>query len=120
MGVEEEVVKELLFDGYRHLPIIGRDYPSVPSGPPPGQFSIYPNPATDKVSIHLDIEGLYPGEIELFDPEGRRIRTMGRQYSSGIEQTLSLDLSGLSPGNYYVRWIAEDSQEVQLLSIYPQ
>ncbi len=120
MGIEEEEIKELLFDEYRHLPLIGHDHPDSPGGLPPGSLALYPNPAVDRVTISLDIEGIYPGSIELYDPAGRRIRTMGREYPAGIPQTISMDLEGLSPGNYYVRWISQEVQEVELLRVMPQ
>jgi hypothetical protein len=61
-------------------------------------FILYPQPATDHVTIHLD---LIPGDIvhaELFSSEGKIIR---KYTLNNFSQTI--DVSSISPGAYFIK-----------------
>ena len=58
-------------------------------------YAFYPNPAQDQLRLHYspDVE---PRQIELYDLQGRLVRSQG----SGLE---SLNLQGLAPGQYVMK-----------------
>ena len=58
-------------------------------------IGVYPNPANDYLRLHYspDVE---PRQIELYDLQGRLVRSQG----SGLE---SLNLQGLAPGQYVMK-----------------
>ena len=58
-------------------------------------YAFYPNPAQDQLSLQYspDVE---PSQIELYDLQGRLVRSQG----SGLE---SLNLQGLAPGQYVMK-----------------
>lgn len=62
-------------------------------------FSIFPNPAKNKLYIKsLDVEkGQYA--IRLFDMNGKLVRSMQKSFTNQIE-TLAIDLEGLASGLY--------------------
>ena len=58
-------------------------------------YMFYPNPAQDQLHLNYspDVE---PAQIELYDLQGRLVRSQG----SGLE---SLSLQGLAPGQYVMK-----------------
>lgn len=63
------------------------------------RFDLFPNPANDFVVIRLPEENAIP-HVEVFDPNGRLVRTAQQQ---------QLNLQGLTPGMYWVRVRHRDS-----------
>ena len=58
-------------------------------------YAFYPNPAQDQLRLHYSPD-VKPAQIELYDLQGRLVRSQG----SGLE---SLSLQGLAPGQYVMK-----------------
>jgi hypothetical protein len=69
-------------------------------------FSIFPNPAKNKLYIKsLEVEkGQYA--IRLFDMNGKLVRSMQKSFTTEAE-TLAIDLEGLAPGLYGLEIVGE-------------
>lgn len=66
-------------------------------------WSIYPNPTTDRINLKFDLKKATTLNIQLFDQAGRALKTMNLgQQSTGV-QTLEMNLEGWAPGIYYCR-----------------
>lgn len=72
----------------------------------------YPNPATDRVSISIKANGHQFAEIEVFDLHGRKLASKQMQLQNG-SNTLSLPISELKGGVYFVRAIVEGTVSEQ-------
>lgn len=67
-------------------------------------FKIFPNPTSDFIQLELNVPGQTEGRITIFDQAGRMIRAI-ESYS---ENTVSLDISNLKPGIYFLKYISPD------------
>jgi len=77
------------------------------SGPRSG-LSLYPNPVRDLLT--LTAGGVYAGKatkVQVMDVTGRVIRTFERYWGGGV--TITLDVSGLPAGVYYLRLNGEQT-----------
>ncbi len=86
---------------YEFIPLTG----ILPAGPVSAKaFSIYPNPAGDK--IYLDISGANSAIVSVFSLDGKMV----------IKKTLnfptlnSINVSGLEPGIYFIQFSSNDSE----------
>jgi WD40 repeat protein len=88
-GQESEPSEEMIFDITTQVPEINLS----------GNLSVYPNPATESVTISFDVknDGLY--EIAVYDITGKQVRNI----HSGFLQS----------GNYVFRWTGADNQGKQ-------
>ena len=66
-----------------------------------GQFNIYPNPATDQVTV--EHQGAQPGAVSvgLYDPAGRLVRQYSFESAEGANR-YTMDISDLPSGIYMV------------------
>ncbi len=71
-------------------------------------LQVYPNPAADHINIVFDLVGR--SEIDIIDITGRLVRTI-RYEASGFTN-LSLDVSSLNPGVFFIRVSAEGESNV--------
>lgn len=62
-------------------------------------FIVYPNPATERLTIQMQETDCQVSFIELFDYSGRVIRSV----NAGDQTEITLDLNNLSSGNYILR-----------------
>jgi len=62
-------------------------------------ISVYPNPAKDFVIVN-NIVALGVKEIEVFNVLGTKVK---RSLTSGLRNSIKLDLSNLDPGIFFVR-----------------
>lgn len=66
------------------------------------KLEVFPNPATDQLSIEFELTEVNPVSIGLFDVTGKRvIEIADNEISSGIN-TLNIDISSLCSGIYYL------------------
>ena len=67
-----------------------------------GSLSLFPNPATDQLTINVDLAGSKTGQLSFLDMTGRKVYV--QQVAAGAQQ-LELDLGklGISRGVYMVR-----------------
>jgi hypothetical protein len=71
-------------------------------------LEVYPNPASDRINVVFDLVGR--SEIDIIDITGRLVRTT--RYDASGFTNLSLDVSSLNPGVFFVRVSAEGESNV--------
>jgi hypothetical protein len=69
--------------------------------------AIYPNPASDYLTIDVSLPASSPegGRLELFDSNGSLLRCATLETTT-FEQSIRFDVGGLPPGQYTVRLVA--------------
>ncbi len=80
------------------------DFPTIPSSQDLGQISpnmVYPNPTRGNTVLRMEASVQHAVQINLFDMNGRRIRSFRENLVKGINQ-IPIDLNGLSSGIYYL------------------
>lgn len=76
-------------------------------------IDVFPNPVSDVLNIKLD--NVEVSEFQIFDMMGRI------SYSSGVSSDhLFVDVSGFSPGMYFVRFVMQDGQVSQPFKVMKQ
>ena len=73
----------------------------------PNHLKVYPNPTTSRVTI--ETEGLT--HVELYDNEGRLLQN----YTTGNKRDMTIDVSTLPTGVYYLRIHTTDGVTIQKL-----
>jgi hypothetical protein len=68
-----------------------------------GDINIYPNPATQKANISLDVETEALYEINVVDVSGRIIKSVANENLTKGAYTFNLDVSNFTSGLYYVQ-----------------
>ena len=76
-------------------------------------YYLYPNPATEKSKVKLDMNTDFKGTmtIEMISVEGKQISIQQQEITEGFN-SLSLDVSALAEGLYFVRLHTEDEIHV--------
>jgi plastocyanin len=78
-------------------------------------LTLYPNPANDFVTLEFAVEKFSNVQIDLYDVTGRKLQGfLSSEFSSG-EYSRVIDLTGFSPGKYFVYFIANEEVRVQPL-----
>jgi hypothetical protein len=72
------------------------------------KLQVYPNPAADRINVVFDLEGR--SDIDIIDMTGRLVHTT--HYDASGFTNLSLDVSSLNPGVFFIRVSAEDESNV--------
>lgn len=72
------------------------------------KLTTYPNPATDHATISLEIKEPGNYKIEVFDLQGKRVRTLINEYLTSGRQTFDWDLCSdkgfrLNAGTYFIK-----------------
>lgn len=81
-----------------------------------GYLSLLPNPATNNVTVHLDLAGNATGTLSFLDMTGRLVHE--QQVQAGVEElTLNLGRMGLTSGVYLVRLKHGKGQRVERLVV---
>ena len=75
-------------------------------------LSVWPNPATEKVQLHLNLAGEGQAALLLQDIRGRLIQTLHSGWMDAGEHSLSIRVDHLPSGTYVLRF--EQSGEVPL------
>jgi aminopeptidase N len=73
----------------------------------PGKVEVYPNPATDKLSLTFQLKDETDFIFEVFDVRGKRVLNMKHTAIRG-RSSASIDINGLSTGLYELRISAND------------
>ena len=79
--------------------------PSSTEIPPSEQgitLQVYPNPATDRITVEYDLPVTMDARLIVYDLLGRQVAMLHEGFVSGSE-TVSTDVSGLSSGTYILR-----------------
>ncbi len=80
------------------------------------EFSIFPNPATDELTIKFNATILEKVEILISDINGKILFNETRDFSQN-ENTVKLNTSGIANGIYLIQFNANDKTEAQKLII---
>lgn len=81
-----------------------------------GYLSLMPNPATNNVTVHLDLAGNANGTLSFMDMTGRVVYV--QDVKAGVDElTLDLDRMGLTSGVYLVRLGHDKGQRVERLVV---
>ncbi|MFO8129736.1 MAG: T9SS type A sorting domain-containing protein [Bacteroidales bacterium] len=88
--------------GYMYDPVVGMAEPGEPLA------SVYPNPATDRITFRTRND--FTGTVSIIDAQGRLLcsrRIPGRNH-------WNMDISGLDPGMYLFRVVSDDKRRVSV------
>jgi len=66
------------------------------------KLKVYPNPATDQLTLEFTLEQKSAVVIEIFDLSGRKVSEMSNNLNEGI-QRIDYNVNGYSSGVYYVK-----------------
>lgn len=75
------------------------------------EIDIYPNPVSDLLQIDLNNDFIGTLQIEVFNASGQQLRSL--DILPGMNNTVSLDLSTLSTGLYFVKLTNEEGSLVE-------
>lgn len=78
------------------------------------KFSLYPNPARDKVFVNINNNTNSAVQLAVSDVQGRKVLT---QTAKAVNGQLVLDVASLTPGIYFVTVSIQGSQWMQKLVI---
>jgi hypothetical protein len=79
--------------------------------------NIYPNPTSDLATIELELEKGSSTSFEVVDLTGKVVMTLSEDLTAGTN-SISLDVSSLTKGVYYINIATEDSRAVKQLQIH--
>lgn len=71
-----------------------------------GILTIYPNPASDFISVKFDLENNIPVQISIFDLSGRIVQQSAETGLNSGSQTIHLNTQSLTRGTYLVKVVA--------------
>lgn len=115
-SVEEEAVKEILFDDFQHVPVI-KSGATANDDLLDSSFALYqnfPNPFESNTRIRFQTDGGRV-QIRIFDGKGSSIRILSDQTFSPGEHEIIFDGSELAAGVYYYRIQNRDQQQMKMM-----
>jgi len=80
------------------------------------EFSIYPNPARQNLSVEINADAWFPGTIEIINLLGMTVLSSKFEHSSGI-QKLDFNIENLKSGLYLIRMKTADSSVIRKIQI---
>jgi hypothetical protein len=80
---------------------VGISDPGKPG--PEGQLLIYPNPATDRITVEFDVTTAGPVEISIFDFQGKLVKQVDLGTRPEGNHEAILNCSALKAGSYILR-----------------
>ncbi|MFY9310492.1 MAG: M43 family zinc metalloprotease [Bacteroidia bacterium] len=83
-------------------------------------IQLFPNPASDQVNIAFNLNSTREMNISIINLLGQTIYTAGKQTFYSGENTITLDVKGLSPGSYFVAVSHDNNSIKKSLIIIPQ
>ena len=84
---------------------------------------IFPNPASNTVTIELSISNIERGELTLWDMNGKKVKDIYKYKSSQDDKLfpgflrLNADLRELSQGQYILRFVTDKNESTEILNI---
>lgn len=79
-------------------------------------FSVYPNPASDNISINIDMKETANLLIDVIDISGKRVAVFSDENQTGIV-TKQFSIASLPNGNYFVRIQTNGKTNLQKLTV---
>jgi len=83
---------------------------------PGSSLTVFPNPATNRLTLQLSAEEIQKHEIELLDMNGKIVLVTRLFTQQGVNRKV-LDISNLSPGIYLLRVISENEVITKKIAI---
>jgi hypothetical protein len=80
------------------------------------KFNVYPNPATDNISINLDLKETAILLIDVTDINGKQVVIISNEKQTGIV-TKQYNTAALPSGNYFVRLQVNGKTATQKLTV---
>ncbi len=71
-----------------------------------GTLTIYPNPASDYVSVSFDLENNTPVQVNIYDLSGKLVQQSSESGLNSGKQTVRLNTQTLTRGTYLVKMVA--------------
>ena len=104
-GLSATTVKNLLYEGYTHLPIItGCNLTSaVDHALPSMTIDCFPNPFQDHTNLSFSLPASTFTHISVFDARGALLQNVVNRTLDPGQHQLTLKLSDYSAGNYFIR-----------------
>ena len=104
-NLEEQIVKDLLYQDFQYIPIIKNCSP-VNSNQitelDKVKLEVFPNPMFDLINIKLEIPSGHV-KISLFDAIGHEVKVISNQKFSAGTHNFRLELKDQVAGSYYIR-----------------
>jgi flagellar hook assembly protein FlgD len=85
--------------------VVGYDEPVIGNNTV-SQISIYPNPVVSSATVAFDLDKNSNVEMNIYDIQGRVVKTVSRKNLKSGHQTLSVNVNDLNKGTYIVRLVA--------------
>ena len=82
----------------------------------PGKFSVYPNPARNKITLRFTLEKLSKYSLELYNAQGVMVRPVETGYATG-NKLVEWDARKYQTGIYFVKLITQAGVEVKRIVI---
>ena len=112
-NVEEQTVKDLLYDDFTHLPILSScESTSTEDLNPDLDVSVYPNPFDSNSNIEFTTTGGWI-KISIFDVIGNELKVLTERSFNEGKHTILMEGHGLPAGSYYVRMQTEEGQKTK-------
>lgn len=115
--VAEEEVRNLLYEGFQHLPVLLDCNASTSTSSllqDDIQLNVFPNPMRDWATIHFTCENEWV-KLSVFDAMGNEVRKVMNQKLQPGEHQLRFDSNGLPAGSYYIRLQLSGRQKTKRL-----
>ncbi len=74
----------------------------LPESETQSQTEVYPNPSSDRIHVRCVVREPQPVRMALFDVTGRLVRKCAGEYLLQGAHTLTLDVTGLPSGIYFL------------------
>ena len=87
--------------------------PAEPAQTDGRALGVFPNPATDQLTLRYDLAADGPVQIVLKNAEGKQLRTVLSEHQGAGKQRLTVDVSALTGGVYYLHLKQGDDVRTQ-------
>ena len=114
--VEEQEVKDLLFEDFNRLPLLKdcHDITSTEEFETVLEFSAFPNPFTHNVKVEFELPRTH-ARLSILDARGSEVLVAFDRDLSGGKHRFNLETSSLPAGNYYVRLKSDLGQMTKMI-----
>jgi Zn-dependent metalloprotease len=82
---------------------------------PKDHFTIYPNPAADRITLQYDAAEAFDGDVRLLNPMGQIVQIFRQSLTTG--DRIQMDLSQLPTGIYFVNLASAEVHIMRMIEI---
>ncbi len=115
LGITQYRLKQVDFDGsFKYSPIVSVHF----KGYTKENIAIFPNPVTDKTTIHFNISEKKTVQLQIWNGLGQLVQILMKDNLNAGHYIKTINLSNLSAGQYTVKLIyGEEEKQVQLIKV---